>query len=149
MATAKTKAKGLTSRVLERLRLKIQRSGITQRAVEERGGFSRGYLSQLFGGAVELKYWHVLAILYALEVEPSEFFGELFPRRRHPALESLDEVVADRSEESSLSFELARLFASGVETIGDLSKRVGRCEAAIEELTGLGLLRKREGGLTE
>ena len=129
----------MTLRVLERLRLRLLRSHLTQREVESRVGFSRGYLSQLLAGTVELKYWHLLAILHAMELEPSEFFGELFPRRRHPALETLDDVTR-QSEESSLTYELARLFAFGIESVLDFSDRLALCEEAIDELADLGLL---------
>lgn len=128
----------VTTRILERLRLRLMRSRITQREIERRVGFSRGYLSQLLAGTVEMKYWQLLAILDAMELEPSEFFGELFPRRRHPALEALDEV-ARQSEESSLSYELARLFAFGIESVLDFHDRLALCEEAIDELADLGL----------
>ena len=133
----------MTSRIIEGLRLRILRSRFTQRKVEERASFSRGYLSQLLSGAIDLKYKHVMAILHALEIDPSEFFGDLFPRHRHPALASLEEV-AIRSEEGSLSHALAGLFSMGVETVLDVKERLARCEAAVEELTELGLLPKRD-----
>jgi transcriptional regulator with XRE-family HTH domain len=139
--------KDVTVRILERLRIRILRSDLTQRAVESRVGFSRGYLSLLLNGTVELKYWHLLAILHAMELEPSEFFGELFPRRHHPALESLDDV-ASRSEEGSLTFELAGLFGMGLETVVTLRERLALCEEAIDELTDLGVLPKDDEGET-
>ena len=131
--------KDMTPRILERIRLRLLRSRFTQRDVERRVGFSRGYVSQLLSGAVELKYWHLMAILNALELDPSEFFGELFPRHRHPALESLDDVIG-QSEEGSLSHELARLFAFGIESVLDFRDRLELCEEAIDELADLGLL---------
>jgi len=137
----------MTVRIVERLRLRILRSDLTQRAVESRVGFSRGYLSLLLNGTVELKYWHLLAILHAMKLEPSEFFGELFPRRRHPALESLDDV-ARHSEKGSLTYELAGLFGLGVETVVMLRERLALCEEAIDELTDLGVLPKDDGGKT-
>ena len=131
--------KDVTLPILERLRLRLLRSRLTQREVEIRVGFSRGYLSQILAGTVELKYWQLLAILHAMKLEPSEFFGELFPRRRHPALETLDDVVR-QSEEGSLSFELARLVAFGIESVLDFRDRLELCEEAIDELADLGLL---------
>ena len=145
MTRRRTDTKDMTLRIRERIRLRILRSDLTQSAVESRVGFSRGYLSQLLHGTVEIKYWHVLAILHAIELEPSEFFGELFPRRRHPALESLDDV-ARQSEEGSLTHELAQLFGFGIETMAKLRERLALCEEAIDELTDLGVLPEDDGG---
>jgi transcriptional regulator with XRE-family HTH domain len=100
--------------LLKGLRRRIQRSQFKQYQIEERAGFSSGYLSLLLKGAIELKYRHLLVIFKALEIEPSEFFGELFPHRGSAAHASL-----------------------GEETVLDLVDRVARCEAAIDELTGL------------
>ena len=80
--------KGMTQRILERLQLRIRRSKLTQRTIESRIGFSRGYLTHIFTGAVELKYWHLLAILSVMGLEPSELFRELFPRHRPTAIRS-------------------------------------------------------------
>lgn len=129
----------MAERIREHLRLRILRSHLTQRAIESRVGFARGYLSQLLGGTVEIKYWHLLAILAAMELEPSEFFDELFPRHRHRALEALDDM-ARRSAKGSLSYELARLFAFGIETVHELYDRLELCEEAIDELADLGLI---------
>ena len=139
--------KGMTLRILERLHLRIRRSRFTQRTIESRVGFSRGYLSQILGGTVEIKYWQLLAILDVMEIEPSEFFSELFPRRRHPALESLDDV-ARQSEEGSLTHELAGLFGMGIETMVNFRERLALCEEAIDELADLGVLPKDDGGKT-
>lgn len=130
--------RSLTFLVLERVRLLLFLSESTQRQVEIRAGFSRGYLSQLLAGDVEIKYWQLLAILDAMEIRPAEFFTELFPRR-HPALTEL-EALRRGSGRSSLSQELVRLYAFGIESIVDLIERLERCEAAIEELVDLGVL---------
>jgi transcriptional regulator with XRE-family HTH domain len=137
----------MTLRILERLHFRIRRSRFTQRKIESRIGFSQGYLSQILGGTVEIKYWQLLAILDAMELEPSEFFRELFPRHRVPALDSLDDV-ARQSEEGSLTHELVQLFASGIETTHALRDRVARIEEALDELADLGLLPKDDEGKT-
>lgn len=124
--------------VLERVRLLLFLSDSTQRQVEIRAGFSRGYLSQLLAGTVEIKYWQLLAILDAMGIRPADFFGELFPRR-HPALAELDELRHRRGH-GSLSLELVRLYAFGIESIVDFFERLERCEAAIDELVDLGVL---------
>ncbi len=131
----------LTSRILERVRLSIFFSDLSQRELERRIGFSRGYLSQLLGGAVELKLWQLLAILHAMELEPSEFFVELFPRRRQPAL-------ARRARQQPLSLELAQLYTFGIESMADFHERLERCEDALEELADLGIL-ENSGKKTE
>ncbi len=84
------KARGETQRILERLRLLVYLSDLSQRDIERRIGFSRGYLSQLFNGLVEIKIWQLLAVIDALAMDPGEFFAEMFPRRRHQTLEILD-----------------------------------------------------------
>lgn len=139
-------AESLTRRILERVRQLIFLSDVTQREVEKRVGFSRGYLSQLLGGTVEIKYWQLLAILHAMELDPAEFFSELFGRRRHRALDVLDEVRR-RGEREPLSLELARLYAFGIESIADFHLRLERCEDALEELGALGVLEPSELGL--
>lgn len=132
----------LTFHILERVRFRLFLSNLTQREVEKRLGFSKGYLSQLFSGTVEIKYWQLLAILHAMGLDPSEFFAELFPRR-HPALETLADF-RDQAPQKSLSLELARLYAFGIETILDLYERLERCEVALGELVEMGLLKHSE-----
>ena len=132
----------VTHRILDRIRLLIYLSDITQREVESRVGFSRGYLSQILGGTVEIKYWQLLAILRAIDFEPSDFFAELFPRRRHHALEVLDDFR--RQTEHPLARELAQLYAFGIEAIVDFRERLERCEDALEELAVLGIFEQVE-----
>ncbi|MCP4658840.1 MAG: helix-turn-helix transcriptional regulator [bacterium] len=139
------KAKDETLRVLKRLRLLIYLLDDTLREVEKRSGFSRGYLSQILTGTVEIKLWQVLAILEAIQLEPSEFFAELFPRRCNRAVETLDELHnGSRTLERPLSLELARLFKLGIESIEDFRGRLERCEEALAELHGMGLLEDPE-----
>ena len=137
----------VTHRILDRIRLLIYLSDTTQREVESRVGFSRGYLSQILGGTVEIKYWQLLAILQAIDFEPSEFFAKLFPRRRHPALEVLDDFRRQAGE--PLSRDLAELFAYGIESIVDFRERLERCEDALEELAILGILERTSGKMTK
>ncbi len=132
-------ARSTTLRILESLRLSIYLSKTTQREIERRVGFSRGYLSQLLGGTVDLKLWQLLAILHAIEMEPAAFFAELFPRRRN--LEILDRFHRQaRDREKPLSLELARLYGFGIESVAEFRQRLERCEDALEELAELGLV---------
>lgn len=135
-------AGALTTRILENIRLRFFQSDLSQREVETRLGFARGYLSRLLTGVVEIKYWQLLAILHAMDLEPADFFAELFPRRRHPALEALEDHRR-RARGRPLSRELARLFAFGIESILDLYQRLERCEAALDDLVDLGILEPR------
>jgi len=57
----------------------IQAIGESQEELERRLEASPGYLGRLFAGRVELKLWHILAILRVLEIEPSLFFKALYP----------------------------------------------------------------------
>ena len=133
----------LTRRILTRVRQLIFFSDLTQREVEKRLGLSRGYLSQLLGGTVEIRYWQLLAVLDAMELDPGDFFSELFGRRGHRDLDFLDEARG-RSEPEPLSLELARLYAFGIESIAEFHQRLERCEDALEELLALGLLEPSE-----
>lgn len=133
------KAKDETQRLVQRVRLLVYLSKLTQREIERRIGFSRGYLSQLLGGTVEMKLWHLLAVLDTLDMDPGEFFSEMFPRRRHRSLEMLDDI--QRGAKNPLNLELARLYGFGIESIDDFRERLERCEEALGELRKLGVLR--------
>jgi len=126
------RAKEESRRIVQRLRWSVVLSELTQREIETRIGFSKGYLSSLLGGAVEIKLWQLLAILDAVGFEAGDFFAELYPRRSTRALRLLDDV--ERRAERPLSLELARLYSFGIESIGDFHQRLERCEAALEEL---------------
>ncbi|HEV8580851.1 MAG TPA: helix-turn-helix transcriptional regulator [Thermoanaerobaculia bacterium] len=63
---------------LDFLKRAIQALGFTQREVERQLGLSRGYLSRLFRGRIELKTDHVVQIARALQVDPNEFYRLAF-----------------------------------------------------------------------
>ncbi len=65
-------------RVRTRLREIVRLSSVSQRQIEERLGWSRGYLSQVLQGHITLSIAHVLAILKTLDAEPAQFFHSLF-----------------------------------------------------------------------
>ena len=91
---------------VERLRRalgrRIRDEGKSLRAVEERLGVSRDYLSQLLRGSMHLKVKHLFAILEALETEPGEFLLAVFPppagSPEHARLDA--EFIASRQEVS-------------------------------------------------
>jgi transcriptional regulator with XRE-family HTH domain len=68
-------------RVIRLLRTVIRLLGFTNREIERRLGLTPSYLTRLFGGAIELRYEHVLAIGRALGLKPNEVFEVLYPRR--------------------------------------------------------------------
>lgn len=138
--------------LLTRLRLRIHYAPSTQRELEERAGFSKGYLSQILHGNIDLKLSHLLAVIDALEVDPADFFAELFDERRFAAHSLLSlgrrggERGGERGSERSgarstpLGLELARLYGLGLESLDELLRRLDRCEAAFRELEERGLL---------
>ncbi len=127
-----------TERLLKKIRLLVFFSDSSQRDLERRAGFSRGYLSQLLHGHVDIKLWQLLVILNAMHVHPSEFFAELFPQRWIAVPRWLRWPSVTR--EGTPGFELARLYGIGIESIEDLGRRLERCEAYLSELADLELV---------
>ena len=60
----------------------MQAAGLTRKDLDQRLGAGPGYVSQVLTGRMELKLRHVLAILRALDVEPSLYFQTLYPEAR-------------------------------------------------------------------
>ena len=58
---------------------KIRAQGYTQLAVQEALGWGRSYISQLVTKQKQLRIEQVLAILNVIGIDPTEFFGELYP----------------------------------------------------------------------
>lgn len=69
----------------------MQAAGLTRKELDQRLGAGPGYISQVLTGRMELKYRHILAILQALDVDPSVFFQTLYPGDRP----SSDQVVME------------------------------------------------------
>lgn len=128
-------------RLLQRLRLLIYLSHLNQRRVEERAGFSKGYLSQLLCGNIDLKYHHVITILRAAEIDPSAFFADLYPRRPNALLQTADGLHRPATPiDQPLHLKLAKLYGMGLESMDDLAERLERCELAFSELEAMGVL---------
>lgn len=108
---------------VERARLALRRlvreCPLTQRDIEERSGFQRGYLSQVLQGHIALSLRHVLGILLATGTSPGTFFAELFP------------ASGDFSTDSR--------------QIDEIRERMARYDSALRELEEKGLLAP-EGG---
>ena len=129
-------------RVLERIRLSIRQAGFSQRKVEELAGFSRGYLSQLLARNLDLKYWHLVAILDVLELSPAHFFGGLYPDAGPiSALHGFRDTSEPLSSE--IDHDLNRVYGEGSGAVHELRERLERCERAISELEAKGFLEKR------
>lgn len=133
-----TRWKSATGPALEEIRRLIRRSPYSQREVEARAGFSKGYISQLFARNLDLKVWHVLAILDALELNPGEFFFKVYPATRYRALESFQRASKPLSPE--MDELLGRLYKHGIESLDELRGRLDRCEQAVSRLEEMGYL---------
>jgi transcriptional regulator with XRE-family HTH domain len=120
------------------LRRQIQASPLSQCRIEQRAGFSRGYLSQVLAGNLDLKLSHVLAVLEALGVAPGRFFAGLYPDIRRTALatfrERRDRDLAHMPRNMDAFYDL------GIESLSGLRQRLERCERAVEQLEGLGIV---------
>ena len=64
--------------VLRLLRGKITESDLTQTAIQDRLGWGRSYISQLFSRAKGLRVDQVLRILGVLGIEAKDFYAELY-----------------------------------------------------------------------
>jgi transcriptional regulator with XRE-family HTH domain len=62
--------------------------GLTNREIERRLGMKPSYLGRLFGGIIELRVGHMLAISRALGLAPAELIELAYPRRPDPPSES-------------------------------------------------------------
>ena len=62
----------------------MQAAGMTRKDLDQKLSAGPGYVSQVLTGRMELKFRHILAILRALDVEPSVFFQTLYPEDRPP-----------------------------------------------------------------
>jgi len=129
--------------ILEELRLMIRRSEYSQRQVEEMAGFSRGYLSQLLARNLDLKVWHLLAILDIFGQHPSDFFGRVFGGAKGglggDALRDFAAGSGPLEDELAASFD--RLYRVGLDSISRLRQRLERYDHAFEELEARGLVR--------
>lgn len=123
--------------IVQELRRIIKRSEHSQREVEELAGFSKGYLSQLLAGNLDLKIWHVLSILKAFEISPADFFERIYPSKAR--LAPMEEFAAGSAP---LADDLDQAFATlqrvGVESLSDLRRRLEHCEKALARLEAQG-----------
>jgi transcriptional regulator with XRE-family HTH domain len=71
--------KDQTAQLIKVLKTSISTLGLSLREVERRLKLSRGYLTRLFGGEMDLKVDHVTEIAEVIGVEPEELFRLAFP----------------------------------------------------------------------
>jgi transcriptional regulator with XRE-family HTH domain len=70
--------------VLDTLKTAIKVLGFTVRDIEKELGYSNGYLSRVFSGAIELKVEHVIDIAKALGMAPEEILAFVYPHLKDP-----------------------------------------------------------------
>src|SRR5689334_12743630 len=73
-----------TQHMISVLRTTIRALGFTNREIETRLGVSRGYLTRLFGGTMDLRFDHISDIAEAIGVEPEELLRLAFPPIQKP-----------------------------------------------------------------
>ena len=117
-----------TKHMIDVLRATIRALGFTNRAIEQRLGVSRGYLTRLFSGVMDLRFDHVSEIAEAVGVEPEEILRLAFPPSQQPAAPSASRlrvalgvseppetaaaiVLTESAVESALERELERIVA--------------------------------------
>lgn len=144
MASTTKWVRAESRRATAALRRQIERSPLSQRRLEEKIGFSRGYLSRLLAGRLDLKVWHLMAILDALTVAPGRFFAQLYPRPDRRALETLRKQARNQGLKGRRALD--RLGSTGVGDLGldsmaNLNRRLERCEQILAQLESLGIVR--------
>jgi transcriptional regulator with XRE-family HTH domain len=73
----------------------IQYSGTSRHKIEKALGYSRGYVSKILNGTVELRSRHVFEILGLIDMQPWKFFQLAFPP---PGAESPSQANAELDE---------------------------------------------------
>ena len=77
--------KSQTAQLAKVLKTTIHSLGFSLREVERRLKLSRGYLTRLFGGEMDLKMDHVVEIAEVIGVPPEEIFHLAFPLEPQPS----------------------------------------------------------------
>jgi transcriptional regulator with XRE-family HTH domain len=66
--------------VLDGIRYELSRRRVTQRSLERRFGWTRGYLSAVLGRHLDLKLKVLFQLLEGFELSPAEFFAGIEER---------------------------------------------------------------------
>ncbi len=85
-------------RFLTLLRNKIRERGFTQLQVQEALGWGRSYISQLLTKQKALRVEQMLLILSVVELDPREFFQELYAISLYPAPRDAEEKAELRRQ---------------------------------------------------
>lgn len=124
------------ARVRRHLRDVVEDSDLGRREIEDRAGFGRGYLSRLLWGNIELKYWHVIAVLEVTGENPAEFFAMLYPRQHSRERPISPEIAAGLR----LNADVVDVYVMGIHSANVLRQRIDRCERELRRLIDEGLL---------
>lgn len=73
-----------TQHMITVLKATLRALGFTNREVESRLGVSRGYLTRLFSGVMDLRFDHIAEIAEVIGVEPEEILRLAFPPSTAP-----------------------------------------------------------------
>ena len=95
-----------TKHMIVVLKAIIRGLGFTNREVERRLGLSRGYLTRLFSGVMDLRYDHITEIADVIGVDPEDIFRLAYPPSQKPftpAIQRLRETINSNAEETALS----------------------------------------------
>jgi len=128
-----TEASEQTRLILDHLRDMVEDSDIPRREIEDRAGFSRGYLTQILGGRAPLKLAHLAAILEGIDASFASFFGEVFPSwppRRGQRGYRLPAVNRN----------VLGVYGHGLTSVHEFRERLARCEDALGKLKANGML---------
>ena len=111
----------------------IRRSDLSQRQVERKAGFSKGYLSQLLAQNLDLKVWHLLAILDVFAIPPAVFFERVFPTEETPL--SLRRLARESEPvDGDTQSELEDLYQVDLEVLARLRRQLERHERDAGEI---------------
>ena len=90
-------------RILYRLRTLIRQQGYTQLEVQGVLGWGRNYISQILTKQKSLRLDQILLILKVIEIDPADFFGEIYPfSEAHPGRQTAPSISVDLEEEIQL-----------------------------------------------
>ena len=88
------------------LRNAIHDSDVTQREIELRNGYGKGYLSQVLKGHITLTLRHTMGILLALEIRPWSFFMNALGDARAEESRQIDEIREQMTKYDAVIDEL-------------------------------------------